>query len=460
MNKLKDWILDCASGPFGSNLKTENFIEKGFPIVDGANLQNAALTDNITKFVTEEKAHSLYRSIAKRHDVVVTISGTLGQIAYIPLDSYYDEYLCSQRQFRVTFDESKVDVEYLVYYFHTKEGQKKILSFANYVGVPALSEPLPNFKNIEVEFPDIKEQHRIVSVIKYIDSKIKVNNKISSKLESVARTLYNYWFLQFDFPNEKGKPYKSSGGKMVYNEQLKREIPKNWKVIRLGDKIIENSKSNIQVNHVDNIGNIPFFTSGDEILRCSNKLVSGLNIYMSTGGNASVKIYYGDAAYSTDTWCITAREYTIFYYFYLLSIKKQINNNFFAGSGLKHLKKDALKDVLLAIPPKQVIDKYNNIVYSHIKNTTNNKVQNIELAELRDFLLPLLMNGQVTFKDKKTDQETENQAEEIPQEKTHTRPRYNEGFELWLQQEGIAARGDVDRQTLKEIYDAMDDNDK
>ena len=146
--KLKDVIIDIASGPFGSNLKVDCFVSDGFPIIDGANLTEYRLTDNVTKFVTEAKARSLSRSIAKRHDVVVTISGTLGQISYIPLNSKYKEYLCSQRQFRVTFNEEIVDVEYLVYYFHTKQGQKKILSFANYVGVPALAQPIPNFKNI------------------------------------------------------------------------------------------------------------------------------------------------------------------------------------------------------------------------------------------------------------------------------------------------------------------------
>src|SRR5699024_8592287 len=120
----------------------------GFPIIDGANLKGFKVTDNVTKFVTEEKARSLARSIAKRGDVVVTISGTLGQIAYIPQDSEFPEYLCSQRQLRVTFDESRVYVPYLVFYFHTYEGKNKILSFANQTGVPALSQPLKNFKKI------------------------------------------------------------------------------------------------------------------------------------------------------------------------------------------------------------------------------------------------------------------------------------------------------------------------
>ena len=92
--ELASVIKDIAAGPFGSNLKVSCFVDVGFPIIDGANLKGIKVTDNVTKFVTEEKARSLHRSIASRGDVVVTISGNVGQIAYIPNDSKYAEYFC------------------------------------------------------------------------------------------------------------------------------------------------------------------------------------------------------------------------------------------------------------------------------------------------------------------------------------------------------------------------------
>lgn len=184
--KLDDIIIDMAAGPFGSNLKVSCFVNDGFPIIDGANLKGFKVTDNITKFVTEEKANSLYRSIAHQNDVVVTISGTLGQIAYIPSDSKYEAYLCSQRQFRVTFDDEKVFVPYIVYYFHTYEGQHKILSFANQTGVPALSQPLKNFRNIEMKLPTLAIQKRIASIALSLDDKIELNNRINENLRLYA----------------------------------------------------------------------------------------------------------------------------------------------------------------------------------------------------------------------------------------------------------------------------------
>lgn len=184
--KLDSVITDIAAGPFGSNLKVSCFVKHGFPIIDGANLKGFKVTDNITKFVTEEKARSLHRSIARRNDVIVTISGTLGQIAYIPADSKFEEYLCSQRQFRVSFNTDKVYVPYLVYYFHSRKGQHKILSFANQTGVPALSQPLKNFRNIEINLPDLDTQKQIASVLLSMDNKIELNTAINENLRLQA----------------------------------------------------------------------------------------------------------------------------------------------------------------------------------------------------------------------------------------------------------------------------------
>lgn len=180
--QLDEVIESIAAGPFGSNLKVACFVPTGFPVIDGANLKGPKVTDNLTKFVTEEKARSLSRSIAKRGDVVVTISGTLGQIAYVPENSLFPEYLCSQRQFRVTFNHSRVYVPYLVYYFHTREGQSKILSFANQTGVPALAQPTKNFRKIEIDLPSYEQQRRIACIAEQLTNKIEINNRLNDYL--------------------------------------------------------------------------------------------------------------------------------------------------------------------------------------------------------------------------------------------------------------------------------------
>lgn len=427
MNKLEDWIIDCASGPFGSNLKVECFVDRGFPIIDGANLKGVVVTDNITKFVTKEKAKSLSRSIAKRHDVIVTISGTLGQIAYIPLDSLYDEYLCSQRQFRVTFDETKVDVEYLVYYFHTVEGQKKILSFANYVGVPALSQPLPNFKRIEVDFPCLETQHRVVQTIKSIDMKIANNNAVCADLDAMAKLLYDYWFVQFDFPDENGKPYKSSGGKMVWNDGLKREIPKGWDVCALNSKIslergISYSSDNLVGKGIPMI-NLGCFAIGggykDGNLKSYNgdypetKIIHPYDLILCLTQQTSIDprkdvigcsllvpdVFLSDIVITQDmakVVCSDELRYFLIQYINASYFHRYITG-FASGSNILHLDVNGILRHITVMPPEGILKQYANLVKPMWEKRSECMSENQQLASLRDFLLPLLMNDQVTI---------------------------------------------------------------
>lgn len=389
---LGDYILDMASGPFGSNLKVECFVPSGFPIIDGANLYGVRVTDNVTKFVTEEKARSLSRSIAKRHDVIVTISGTLGQVAYIPSDSLYEEYLCSQRQFRVTFDESKIDVEYLVNLLHTDYGQKKILSFANYVGVPALSQPLPNFRRIELELPDIEKQHKVAKIISTIDRKIALNRKRIATLEAMAKEIYDYWFVQFDFPDAHGRPYKSSGGAMVYNPDLKREIPKGWAIKTVGD-IANVVTGKEDASFATDDGMYPFFTCSQKVLKCDEYKFDGKNVLVAGNGEFCVKHYIGKCNAYQRTYVISPSNVN---YWGAVYIEAQRAIDRFkscsSGSIVKFITMGDVRGLIVYCPAN--IDLYDPINQC-LEQIENQEREIVELSALRDFLLPVLMNGQV-----------------------------------------------------------------
>lgn len=412
--RLGDYIKDIASGPFGSNLKVECFVPFGFPIIDGANLMGTRVTDNITKYVTEEKARSLARSIAKRHDVIVTISGTLGQISYIPLNSKFSEYLCSQRQFRVTFDEKSIDVEYLVYYFHTKQGQKKILSFANYVGVPALAQPLPNFKDITINIPPIDYQNKISSFIGFINDKIALNTRMNADLEAMAKKLYDYWFVQFDFPDENGNPYKSSGGKMVYNSTLKREIPAGWEVKTLND-LVETPKESItpfenpdkEYKHYS----IPAFDTCGSYLLEKGRDIQSNKFVVHKGQILAPKLnpWYNriimvnnsdDAICSTEYVVLDAiEEYTKGFLFFVLKTDSFISYCTKGSSGTSHSQRRVPPEILkgFSIPfNKTIVSMYTDFVKYQIDKLNGNQEQTRHLTHLRDSLLPMLMNGQVT----------------------------------------------------------------
>lgn len=168
-------------GPFGSNIKKECFVNSGIPVLNGSNLTDIALNDDSFRYVTEEKANSLGKANAYRGDVVVTHRGTLGQISFIPENSLYDRYVISQSQFRFRCN-NKVLPEYLVYYYHTRQGQYELLSNASQVGVPALARATTTFQRLEIDIPEIDYQRKVVRLLEDIREKMKINKKINKNL--------------------------------------------------------------------------------------------------------------------------------------------------------------------------------------------------------------------------------------------------------------------------------------
>lgn len=179
--KLADLIEEIAMGPFGSNIKVDCFVDEGIPVLNGSNLVGYKLAEESFRFVTKEKAESLGKANAYRGDVVITHRGTLGQIIYIPHNSKYERYVISQSQFRVKCNK-RILPEYMVYYFHTREGQYQLLSNASQVGVPALARPSTTFQKLEMDVPPIAEQKKVVSVLNAIQEKIENNTAINNNL--------------------------------------------------------------------------------------------------------------------------------------------------------------------------------------------------------------------------------------------------------------------------------------
>ena len=387
MEKLGNYILDIAAGPFGSNLKVECFVPKGFPIIDGANLKSYKVTDNITKFVTEEKARSLHRSIARKNDVVVTISGNVGQISYIPYNSMYDEYLVSQRQFRVTFDTSRVYVPFLVYYFHTKEGQHKILSFANQTGVPALAQPLKNFRNIDIELPDLKTQQKIAQILESIDNKIENNCQINDNLEQQAQAAFNNIIAN------------TTSDKTVQLSEIawlnpKRSISKG-KVVR-----------SIEMAHLPTTGSFPSgwemkeynggmkFQNGDTLMaRITPCLENGKVAFVNFLEDD--EIAFGSTEYITMT---PKRQFAPEVLYFLVRNAEFIDfavKNMNGSSGRQRVSADTIGTFELPDITLEELHMLETIAREALTKIKYNSLENMRLAEMRDTLLPKLMSGEL-----------------------------------------------------------------
>lgn len=400
--ELSSVITDIAAGPFGSNLKVSCFVPYGFPIIDGANLKGFKVTDNLTKFVTEDKARSLGRSIARRGDVVVTISGTLGQIAYIPNDSMFEEYLCSQRQFRVSFDASRVYVPYLVFYFHTNEGQSKILAFANQTGVPALSQPLKNFKKIRIHLPSYDEQRRIASVIESINDKIDCNQKINDNLQQQLRTIFKAEFTdnpelekmtqiplselchvvtKGTTPTTLGKPFVESGINFIKAESI------------LADHSLDKSKFAFIDEETNALLKRSVIHAGDVVFTIAGTLGRFALIddnVLPANTNQAVAIIRADAEKVLPEYiytCFIGEWHTDYY-------AKRVQQAVQANLSLT-----TIKSLPIPVLDKAKMDEYLRLILPLIKAIKGNEAQNEKLAALRDALLPKLMSGEIDVSD-------------------------------------------------------------
>ena len=282
------------------------------------------------------------------------------------------------------------------------------------------------YTNLEINLPEITIQNKIANILSSLDSKIELNNKINKELESMAKTLYDYWFVQFDFPDENGKPYKSSGGKMVYSKELKREIPEGWETKKLDDII---SKTGTGLNPRDNFklgfGNNYYVTiknieQGKVILddKCDKVDDEALKII-----NRRSDLQVGDILFTSiqpvgvtyliqeqpQNWNINESVFIIRpnynlvssdFLFMLLSsdFMKAYTNNVSAGSIHKGVRHTDLKSFKFAYSGNIIIENFNKIINPMLKKMYINDQQNQELAKLRDWLLPMLMNGQVSVK--------------------------------------------------------------
>ena len=239
---------------------------------------------------------------------------------------------------------------------------------------------------------EIGEQIKIGKLLKSIDQKIQINNQINKELEAMAKTLYDYWFVQFDFPDQNGKPYKSSGGKMVYNPELKREIPEGWRVEKLSHFLtIKNGKDH---KHLQD-GKFAVYGSGGIMRTVTDYLYSGESILFPRKGTLNNVMYVNEKFWTVDTMFYSEvnKNNSALYVFY--SVKDIDFNKLNTGTGVPSMTSSILYDLSIIVPEENILEKFNTIVKRNYETIKLNNIQNQELTQLRDWLLPMLMNGQV-----------------------------------------------------------------
>lgn len=430
MNNWKTGKLSTLCSRIGDGLHgTPNYDEDGDVFfINGNNLKDGKIEIfPDTKKVSESELKKNHIPL-NSNSLLIGINGTLGNMAF-----YNGEKLMLGKSSAYLNFKSNIN-KFYYYYFQLPGVQKFFYDVATGSTIKNLS--LGSLNNFVVPIPDGKEAHKIAAVLSALDDKIELNNKINIELEKMAKTLYDYWFVQFDFPfdfaqgkpNEEGKPnengteaersrgYKSSGGEMVYDAALKREIPKGWEVKKLSEIAQTGSggtpKSTTK-EYYEN-GNIPWINSGELnspfIISTKNFITEValknssakyfpantilMAMYGATAGKTSIISF--EATTNQAICAVMPKEKEFFHYTkFVLDDMYQYLINLSTGSARDNLSQDKIKNLDVIIPDSETLKKYSKQVATSFEKIKNNLQQNQELASLRDWLLPMLMNGQV-----------------------------------------------------------------
>ncbi len=389
-------------------------------LLTSKNILMGAIDKTDAYYISDEDYEAINkRSKVHQWDVLFSMIGTVGNVCIVDIPDDEIDFAIKNMGCFSCGDEKKA--KWLYYFLQSPYARKLISNELN--GAIQKFLPLGWLRNLDIPEYTL-ETNWIIDVLDNIDRKIILNNSICIDLESMAKLLYDYWFVQFDFPDENGKPYKSSGGKMVYNEELKREIPEGWEVVNLKgryqiergisytSKDIESGKGVAMLNLacVDRDRNYrdgelkyyagklsdtdmvkPFdlmiactdLTREREIIGCPILVPADENDY--TYSMDMAKIHFTDD--NIEDLYMYAALRTTFYHEYI--------KQWASGTNVLHLNLEGLDWYNTYIPNISLQKKYAELIRNIHAEKSKMLSENRQLTELRDFLLPMLMNGQI-----------------------------------------------------------------
>ena len=337
--------------------------------------------------------------------ILLPRKGTLSNIMYVN-----ESFWTVDTMYYAVVNDKLADAFYLYSYL----SQLDLSNLDSGSTLPSMTKSA--YESIVVKLPDLKIQKAVATILFNIRKKLETNNKINQELEVMAKTLYDYWFVQFDFPDQNGKPYKSSGGKMVYHPELKREIPEGWGVAKVEDIAQTGSggtPKSTNVSYYSN-GEIPWINSGEleqtVITSTSNFITEeGLNnssaklfpsgtILVAMYGATAGKVSFLTFEASTNQAICAIMLTDIRMRYYLKNVIEDLYQylvKLSTGSARDNLSQDMIKNIKVVIPSNDILDRFYDFSNNIIKEITKKQQENEQLTQLRDWLLPMLMNGQV-----------------------------------------------------------------
>jgi len=376
--------------------------------------KNSRFVYDSEKKITNLGVEKSNTKFLEKKDVIISARGTVGVLAQIGLPMCFNQSCFGLRGKRGILDNDFL-------YYSLKNYVKNIKKRSQGSVFDTIN--LKSFDLMEIDIPNkIDDQKKIAAVLSTLDSKIELNNRINTELEAIAKTLYDYWFVQFDFPDENGKPYKSSGGKMVYNEVLKREIPEGWGEVQLRNlfncnynSLGKNSSYN-EIAYLDtsslnknNIESTQLLSRlDDKIPSRAQRVVSKNDILYSTV--RPNLCHYGIIKHPVDNMVASTgfvqlsskieRVSNDLLYTYLTSdwVTERLQQiATLSVSSYPSISSNDILNLWIALPKsKEILELVNSKFHDVYKKVSLNQKESQRLTELRDWLLPMLMNGQVS----------------------------------------------------------------
>lgn len=400
--KLKDITLNITDGKHGDCKNEEN---SGYYFLSVKDISNELLDytngRQITKkdFIETDK-----RTKLEVGDTIYANSGhTIGKSVFIKDSPLVRKTTFQKSVAIIKPNKEKVDARFLYYLLKYETPRLRLAA----VGSAQKNLLLDDIRNFETSIPSIDKQIDISTILGYIDNKIDINNKISKELDELAQTIYKYWFVQFEFPNEDGKPYRSSGGEMVWNAELEKYIPEEWEVKKLCD-IFDFIKGRIPKEIFNN------YTENSEVYLTIDVLNNGIPTYAIREGNiltkdevlmvmdgaASGTVYQGfDGAVASTLSKLKIKHTEIsneLLYYILKCIEVEIRKRN-TGSTVPHANKEWISNYNICIST-EVLKNINEKIVKLRKSIKHFRKENQYLIQLREWLLPIFMTGQLTLK--------------------------------------------------------------
>lgn len=419
MGKKKNYnIMDVLETIIDYRGRTPKKADSGIPTLSAKSVKMGYIDYGNCYYISSgEYKRFMTRGFPKKGDILITTEAPLGNVAQLDRDNV----AIAQRLLTIRGKKNVLDNDYLLYYFQTTEGQQKLT--ARQSGSTVMGIRQEEFRKISINIHNYDEQRKIAAVLTALDDKIALNRRINDKLEAMAKRLYDYWFVQFDFPDENGRPYKSSGGQMVWNETLKREIPEGWEVKRLGEHLNCNEKS-ISTN--DNYNYIQYLDTSNltenkicSIIKIENpkqypsrarRIIEENDILFSTVRPS--QLHYGiikqpllNLIASTGfavLSCKYGNQFNDIFYRFIIKDENVDTLNKIAilnASSYPSINPSDILNLNICMPTnRKLLIPLGNLLSKYHKIIEGNNNQSSYLTALRDRLLPLLMNGQVVVK--------------------------------------------------------------